>query len=446
MTLKTELRRKEPYYHRVFDPNETKEIRLYGISGRDSYKVEGQASGDVRIRIIGGDEKDSIVLNGYGKKVHIYDNKGDNVYELNSSARRHLSDEKSVHEFDYDAFRPEKKGIKPLLGYNDEDRLFVGLGYTWLHQSFRKKPYAFKQTLGVNYSISQKAFSGTYTGIFPEFAGHWDMLLKGNYDEVRWTNFFGLGNETSNKFDSANYYRFRSKQASGMIAFDRLVGKNHIALEADYHSVSIIKDPGKFYTQRYLPTHPQAFTTDHYAGANFHYNITAVNDSTIPERGVIFTAKAGYNWDLQDDHKSYGDFRGKLEFFVPLVRTLSLAITLGGQTITGSPEFYDYPHIGGGENLRGFKKERFYGKTTFYNSNELRFLGNFRTHIMNGKAGLVAFYDNGRVWMPGENSDTWHSAYGGGILLAPFNVVLFDVTYGISQEDKLIQLRIRKKF
>ena len=96
-------------------------------------------------------------------------------------------------------------------------------------------------------------------------------------------------------------------------------------------------------------------------------------------------------------------------------------------------------------NVRGFIRDRFRGKTSFYNSNELRFITNFRSYIMNGKIGLVAFYDEGKVWMPSQTSKTWHTGYGGGILFSPFNIMLFDVTYGISKEDKLIQVRVRKK-
>ncbi|MDQ6762912.1 MAG: hypothetical protein M3015_09845, partial [Bacteroidota bacterium] len=105
-------------------------------------------------------------------------------------------------------------------------------------------------------------------------------------------------------------------------------------------------------------------------------------------------------------------------------------------------EFYQYPEIGGGMDLRGFQRQRFYGKTAFWNSNELRFITNLRTYLLNGKAGLLAFVDDGRVWQPQEKSDTWHVGYGGGILLAPFNKILFDVTYGISNEDKVLQLRL----
>jgi outer membrane translocation and assembly module TamA len=100
---------------------------------------------------------------------------------------------------------------------------------------------------------------------------------------------------------------------------------------------------------------------------------------------------------------------------------------------------------GGGQNLRGFQRQRFYGKTAFYNSNELRFISNVKSYLYNGKAGLFAFVDDGRVWMPGETSNTLHVGYGGGIFLAPFNLVSAEVTYGFSREDNLLQFRFNVK-
>jgi hypothetical protein len=65
---------------------------------------------------------------------------------------------------------------------------------------------------------------------------------------------------------------------------------------------------------------------------------------------------------------------------------------------------------------------------------------------MNGHIGLLAFLDDGRVWMPSETSDTWHYGYGGGLLIAPFHLLSAQVTYGISKESKYLQLQLNKYF
>jgi len=45
---------------------------------------------------------------------------------------------------------------------------------------------------------------------------------------------------------------------------------------------------------------------------------------------------------------------------------------------------------------------------------------------------VVAFTDTGRVWLENEESDTWHTSYGGGILLQP---VLAPVTLHVIAAD-----------
>lgn len=117
-----------------------------------------------------------------------------------------------------------------------------------------------------------------------------------------------------------------------------------------------------------------------------------------------------------------------------------------GITVAGNPLFYQYVSIGGPETLRGYRLDRFWGKTGFYNANEIRYITTVKSYSYNGKVGLLALFDQGRVWLPNENSNEWHTAYGGGVLIAPFNKFLFVATYAVSKEMKLFQLRMGRSF
>lgn len=438
--MKDGVARSEPYYTRKVNFPETDEIRLYGLSGRDVYNISG-SSAPVVIRVVGGNDKDSI-NNSSDNRIHIYD---DPVNSFTGRSNKHLSSDKAVHEFDYDAFRPNKKGLEPLLGYNDEDRLYVGLGYGLTHASFRKLPFASKQHIGGQYSISQKAFSVAYKGVFTHVFGKTDLLVDAGYDWIRWTNFLGLGNETVMQTKPKQYYQMRNKQWFTNLGLQRKMGKSTLEFLGFYYGVDLIQDQQRFLVKEYNSTDPKLFSPDHFAGAALKFSVSQLDNEIVPEKGITFAGKGRYTRNLQDQNQSYADLGGDLQLYLPLIPKISLAVSGGGSTIFGSPKFYQYPMIGGGLNLRGFLLQRFHGKSTFYNSNELRFLTNFRSYIMNGKFGLLAFLDNGKVWMPSQVSKTWHTGYGGGILFAPFNIILLDVTYGISKEDKLIQVRVRKK-
>ena len=118
----------------------------------------------------------------------------------------------------------------------------------------------------------------------------------------------------------------------------------------------------------------------------------------------------------------------------------------GAATLSGTPEFYQYNTVGGGKTLRGYRRTRFFGKTSAYSQNELRWIKDVRSYLYNGKFGLMAIYDIGRVWMPGEKSNSWHSGMGGGIILAPYNRISVTAGYAVSSEGGNIFFRMLKVF
>lgn len=440
-----------PYYSRSFKLSETKEIRLYGLSGNDTFKIEGDVSKGINIRIIGGDEKDTYIENStvlHGTKLHIYDTK-DNDYSVNSSNTfvHYISKKDTTfHVFDYNTYHmPSKKGIGPDIFYNDEDRLYVGLAWKMTKNKWRRYPFASKEKLSVHYSIAQSAFSVNYDGIFTIKNNKSALLLNGYYDQVRWTNFNGLGNETVLTTTDVKYFRMQAEEWYGSAGV-RLTPQRHHRIDAIgfYGQIRPIHDTARFLFKEQFPIDHNTFDKTEYAGAMLTYSTSYLNDSILPTKGISFTGNVSYtnNFDKSD----FSKYSGELLFFVPLGKVISIASKTGGATVTGTPEFYQYPWIGGGPNFRGYRRERFHGKSTFYNNNELRFIFNIKSYAYKGKIGLLGFYDDGRVWMPGETSNVWHTSYGGGLLLVPFNKIALKVTYGISPEIKLIQISANKMF
>ncbi|MEP6948808.1 MAG: BamA/TamA family outer membrane protein [Ginsengibacter sp.] len=433
------------YYSRTFFTDETKEIRLYGLSGKDVYTTDGKVNAGITIRIIGGYDKDSILINSAADrkaKTYVYNNPDDYI-KASEKIKHHTSTDSATHSYNYRDFTYDKRGSNAALFYSLDDRIFIGLGYGWEHHHWRKSPYVFKQAVSVHYSITQKAVSFTYAGIIPNTIGKWNLAFLGNYDFIRWTNFYGLGNETEfiNKKDK-DFNRMRTRGATGSIAFNRKAGNNFFEIKGFYQSVKILSDGNRYTIDSIAPKDPTVFNMKSFAGAAVGYGFSKLNDIVVPTSGIAFSGNASYTQNVNQSSQSFWKYGGNLQVYLPLVSKFSLAVSGGIQTVDGNPEFYQYPTIGGGQDLRGFQLQRFYGKTAFYNSNELRYIGKIKNYVFNGKAGLLAFVDDGRVWMPGEKSDTWHIGYGGGIVLAPFNLIFVDITYGFSNEYSLLQFRL----
>jgi hypothetical protein len=430
-----------PYYSRVFSDDETNEIRVYGIGGNDKFRVNGQGKNDIKIRTIGGIDKDSFFIATH-QKVQVYDN-NNNVF-IGTNKRLHLSEDTTINSYKYGAFQYNKSGISPTIFYTNEDRLFVGLTYRLLQHKWRKEPFASDQRISANYSISQKAFSVIYNGLFPKAIANWDLNLYGDYDQVRWTNFFGLGNETAFTVKDINYYRTRTEEWNAKAGITRLFGRQRINVNGLFKSIRVIRDDERYVAKNINSLNPETLNGQRFGGGQLQYIYQYLNDSIVPTKGVSFLASGTYLNNIEQQNRRVAQYAGDLQLFIPIVKSLSFAIRGGAATVTGTPEFYQYVSIGGPQTVRAFRRDRFWGKSAVYNSNEIRLIRKVKSYLYNGKLGLGIFYDNGRVWMPNETSDTWHHGYGAGLILAPFNAIQAEVTYGISKDENLIQLKISK--
>ena len=77
-----------------------------------------------------------------------------------------------------------------------------------------------------------------------------------------------------------------------------------------------------------------------------------------------------------------------------------------------------------------------------YNNTELRLeLFDFYNYLLGGKVGLSGFFDVGRVWFDEENSDVWHTGYGGGIWFNVFESFLLNSSIGLSEEGTLFSIK-----
>jgi outer membrane protein assembly factor BamA len=439
---------RELVFSRIFKPGETKTIRIYGIAGEDKYSMIGNSQ-TIKIVIIGGRDKDSIIQQGQSR-IHIYDDRN-NSFQTDR-ARLHLSSDSTVHAFDYFDHHHNKKGFKPSAYYNDEDRIYIGLGYGFTNYKWRRSPFATQQSIDLHYSLCQNACSLTYQALFPNLIGRkWNVFWSANYDAVRWANFFGLGNETSLTDYSKDYFRLRTIEWLANVGVSRQLGKSTFAISGFFQSVKIIADTGKYLTKVFLPLENDAFEPNDYAGALLNYTYLELNDSILPTRGITFSVNASF-FSNTSRKEFFQKYFGRLQVYLPMGNKFSLAVKAGGATVRCKPavlnsaEFYEHAIIGGPETLRGFRLDRFWGQSSFYNNNELRFITRMNTRLMNAKIGCLLFFDDGRVWMPDENSNMLHTSYGGGIIFAPLYKMAATLTYGISKEARIFQVSLNRLF
>jgi outer membrane translocation and assembly module TamA len=183
------------------------------------------------------------------------------------------------------------------------------------------------------------------------------------------------------------------------------------------------------------------FTSKKFTNLQFNYQFNTVDNPLYPRKGIQINAGARYTQNIDENEQNFVQLYSEAAFYTSKGR-FTLASRTGIATNTGDKyEFYQANSLGGLTNLRGFRRDRYAGKTSVYQNTELRVsMGNMNAYVVKGGWGLLAFTDHGKVWMPNEESDIWHYGYGGGLWLLPFNKMAMTATYGVSKEGKLISV------
>jgi outer membrane protein assembly factor BamA len=106
--------------------------------------------------------------------------------------------------------------------------------------------------------------------------------------------------------------------------------------------------------------------------------------------------------------------------YLPLSLPLEtiLAVRAGGERVWGDAPFQEAAFIGGPDNVRGYEYEHFAGQAALYANAELRSrIARIDLFSIKSEVGTIALADVGRVFVNGERSNQWHSAFGGGLWL-----------------------------
>ncbi|RQO74107.1 hypothetical protein DBR43_01500 [Pedobacter sp. KBW06] len=447
------------FFDRTFDPKVTKEIRLFGLGGKDVFDVHGKANSTIKVRMIGGDEEDQFkVAENVSNKsgLFIYDRK-DEINQLPEQgfAKLRLAKDTAVNQFNKTGFLYDRSGILFDLNYNIDQGVQIGLGYIIEKQGFRKEPYASKQEIWAHYSTGRKSFILDYAGDFKKAIGNNDLKVTVNMlGPNNLSNFFGLGNNTAyvkdreddhheeenDKEDGISYYRNRYNYLNANIKLKRDLDKFWSVeggLLLSYYASERSENDERFLFDYDLANPGQdVFSNRFYAGLTAGWSYDTRDNIAIPKKGVFWKTTLSAQQRVTGDDQRYGILTSEFRFYLnPGKSGLVIANRIGGGTTVGNPAFFQNIQLGGVNSLRGFNSRRFTGRTGAYHNLDLRLkLFNFTSYLVPGTVGMIGFNDVGRVWQPGESSGRWHHGYGGGLYIMPGDQILIQGTVGFSKE------------
>ena len=437
-------KRKHPFYNRTFINDVTKEIDIYGIGDDDVFHVTGVADESILLRLIGGQGKDvfideSLLKNG-PIKTFVYDDLRENKIEPSKAIKDKRSKHRELNLYDRKAAHYQHNffyGL-PILGANPDDGFTIGMSGLWTTYAFKKAPYATQHSFSANYAFATNAWGIDYSGDYLNVFGHWDFYLEAKIRGSSYAaNFYGLGNETIID-NSINYYRTRQSQIHLFPAFKKRIagGAGNIRFGPIFEMRDLEPTQNRFLISEFQPSlEDKLYKRKTFAGGKIHFDYINLDNYVAPKKGIHFSGNLAFLGGLNNDATDFGSIRSELAFYQSLDKgqNIVFASKIGFNTNIGNDfEFYHAPNLGGKTSLRGYRAERFYGKTAFWQNIDLRVhLFSSYNKTLPFTFGLYGGFDHGRIWEENDTSKLWHYNYGGGFWIAPVDALTF--SFGVFQ-------------
>jgi hypothetical protein len=437
-------------YNRVFNPDETKELRIYGLEDNDSFVVKGGAT-RIKIRMVGGAGEDHFINDGEGGKLLVYDIKSPDEYKLfgnEGGFTNKVSTNPQVNM--YNRLFYKYSYLKPGVSaeYNVDDGVYLGADLELLTHGFRKEPYHMRHRLIANRALLTSSFHFRYEGDFIKKIGKADVLIRADARApINVTNFFGIGNETVyDKSKGIRYYRARYDIINASVLLRRQLQswmRFHYGTAFQYFRLEEKENVGKFVSNTGINglNAKNLYDRKLYAGFQAGIDIDSRPNKAVPTRGAVIQSSLRPLFAINGNSNSITQFNLDIKVFASFrtVGRLVYGFRFGGGHNFGPYEFQQAQYLSGTENLRGYRKDRFAGRTMMYNNFEVRFkVKDFNTYLFPGSIGLFAFNDVGRVWADHEASTDWHVGNGGGIWLAPIKRFVLTAAITRSKEERLL--------
>jgi hypothetical protein len=440
------------FYERTFNKKVTKEIRLYGRGGEDVFNVMGKGRSSIKVRMIGGSEKDSFHVDAAvhnRKNIIVYDRSDkDNTFPVCSKAVVHKSSDPAINEYNGRTFKYNQLLPQAGGGYNFDDGMWLGAGMQYTKYGFRKEPYAQRHRLLIGHALATDATNIKYYGHFVHAIGKNDIKI--NFDARapdNVSNFFGAGNET--EFVKVGehpitYYRTRYNLITAQAKLEHTYARSfkiYGGIIGQYYGTDSMENIGR-YINVYDAAHPEenVFTKKIFLGLIGGFQLDTRNSDFMPIRGVYWNTFLTGMQQLDEKNQNFGRFETDMTVYTSFNKDPRFVLInhFGGGINAGDPYYFQLCYLGGSTNLRGYRNYRFAGNSKFFYNIEVRMkLFDFTSYLFPGSIGLIAFNDLGRVWTNGEKSHLWHDGYGGGVYIVPAKLLVINLLVGCSSEGIL---------
>ena len=431
------------HFERTFVKGETKEIVLYGMDGKDYFNLSGRANGSILVRIVGGLKNDHVINNADGTPslTKVYDNPDGVKLEGNNVTSR-LKNDYYTNSYQYKD--RDLNYLIPIIyaAFDPDNGPTLGTFLSWTSFGFKKRPFKQNHTIGGIYAFGTDGSSFNYKGQFTEVIGKFDFVMNAKWNGSRFTqNYFGIGNNSTYDIDQTlNFNRVRTQTINVNPQLRKTWDAAEFAIGPFYEQNEVEQTADRFVNSAEALLPERVFGIQRHAGLMATYTYSNSDTLSMPTQGMVFNLNVDTHFGISKNAPDHSGLETNLVFYSKLTNDgkIVMANKVAFATRFGNDfDFYHGSSIGGTASLRGFRNERFIGKTAFYNMNDIRIkLGKIRTSFLPFTVGITGSFDNGKVWNPNIESDQWHVSYGGALWFNTIGLATISFGYHTTQDEK----------
>ncbi len=353
--------------------------------------------------------------------------------------------ENSAQEYFVSLEKREKHtfNFQPGILIDTDLSLRFGGKFIYTQYNFINQPFKARHELSWNHY-----YSVVYSGMFPTSSGKMaytaDVWLTSSN---HFQNFFGFGNESENYESSfgRDYNRVLLQRFGVDLGTVFTFSETQKAtLKAGVERYNII-DEQKFHRDDIFQEGELRNKTNFFLNLKANYEISSA-DSEETKFNYQFIPEVGLIVNFRDMNRNVPYLSGvfSLKFNPDYNRKYTIASNLKAKVLFNETyEFYQAATMGGETGLRGFRNERFSGQQYFVHSTDFRInIGKLTNKVVPLNFEPFVGFDYGRVWYARENSEKWHTSFGGGLSFKIINKIDTNISYFTSSERPRITLSL----
>jgi hypothetical protein len=327
----------------------------------------------------------------------------------------------------------------PNAGFNPDDGIMLGQVFSYVNRGFKSPEFARKHSLITNLYTKTLGFELGYLGIIPFLNSKWSYSFDAAFSNSKFIkNYFGIGNSSTINYGNFDdeYYRVRAQEFHAKPSINWTKNASHFTIGLMYETMKIEQQKNRYISSGIYSA--DQFFTQNYLGFSTAFIYENTNRKVNPSLGMKADIGFQYkqNIDNSDNKVPQVDLGLGFTHYLDRYEKLNLSTYAHAQWILSDQYlFFQMSTLGGNKNLRGYPFDRFYGKSSYYQTTDLRFdLGVLKNYFLPINIGGFVGFDYGKVWTPNYNDNIWHYSYGVGIYLNAINQFEIQTSYFRSPE------------